>query len=157
MTPLWRPSTKDEHDESLRRFIYDFNKSYSQNISIDMYKEEKFVHDGVINLLGTIVHYDWEKRHSWEGEKFPFETLGQLERKFVAEKGIDLTIQCNKEETHFVVAWHRNFEEVVEKLRKANHGLFESGKMRTTKKFAVFNYREMERFKKWLLRNYRSE
>lgn len=155
MTPLWRPTTKPEHDESLERFMRRFNESPPQDISMSMWKEERFIHDGNINLWGVVVHYDWEKRHDWEGERFPYETLGQFERKFVTEKGIELTIQSNKEETYFIVAWHRDFDEVIGVSRKTDYEVEEPGKMRTTRKFEIFSYTEMNRFKRWLLTTYR--
>jgi len=155
MTPLWKPLRKPEHDASLKRFIDEFNQALPKDISMLIWTEEKFIHDGTIDLWGIVVHYDWEKRQKWSGEKFPFETLGEFERKFVAEKGIELTIQCNAEETHFATAWHRDFDEVVDVSRETQYEYEEEGRMRTTEKFRIFSYSDMAGFKKWLLSTYR--
>jgi len=155
MTPLWRPSTKQEHDESLKRFMKRFNEAHPSDIAMQIWAEEQFVYDGVINLWGVLVHFDWEKRHDWRGSKFIYDTLGQFERKFDHEKHIELTIQSNMDDTHFVVAWHSDFNEVVDVFRNTNYQYEEEGKMRTTHKFQTFNYQEMAQFKTWLLRTYR--
>lgn len=152
---MYRPTTKSEHDESLLRFIQDFNLARPLDITIRMYPEERFVHNGVIDLWEHRVKYDWEKRYNWEGEKFPFHTLGQLERKFDPKKGIELSIQSNADETHFAVAWHREFDEAVNVSRETDYQWQEKGTMRTTRKFRIFRYREIEEFKEWLLTTYR--
>jgi len=153
VSPLWKPSAKPEHDASLKRFIYKFNQAPPKDISMSMWAEEKFVHDGTINLLGVIVPYDWEKRQDWHGEKFPYLTLGQLERKFDPEKGIELTIQCNVEESYFVTAWHKDFSsEIIEVSRETDYEQKEKGKMRVTRKFKIFSYNDIAGFKRWLLK-----
>ena len=150
MTPLWKPLRKAEHDASLKRFIHEFNQASPKAISMSMWIEEKFIHDGTIDLWGIMVHYDWEKREDWYGERFPFVTLGQFERKFMVEKGIELTIQSNIEETCFVVAWHRDFGEPLNVSRETGYNFEEQGRMRTTEKFRIFWYSNITEFKKWL-------
>lgn len=149
---MFRPSKKAEHDNSLTRFIEMFNGAHPQDITAKMWLVEQYVYDGVIDLWGLEIKYDWEKRDGWEGDEFPFDTLGQFERKFDSEKEIQLTIQSNRDETYFAVAWHKDFDEVTDVLRTTNYKYEEAGRMRTTRKFTVFSYGNMNQFKRWLLR-----
>jgi hypothetical protein len=59
---LWKPSSYPEHNESLKRWILKFNAANPLDIVGEAYEVEQFVHDGILNLWGVIVKYDWEKR-----------------------------------------------------------------------------------------------
>lgn len=105
---MYFPSTYNEHNQSLKRFINTFNE-YSQQrggrFTIKM-KEEDFHSDGFIidSKTKKEIVFDWEKRHSYYiTYGFPFDTFGQFERK-IKKSGIDMSIQCSKNENAFCIA-----------------------------------------------------
>lgn len=150
--PLYRPSTMSDHDRSLKKWIDIFNKTPPYNIYARE-EQEKFIRDGIIKTPKKELGFDWEKRnkHWFSGRTFPFQELGQFERKFKPEMQVDCTIQCNYNEDHFVFAFHEDFENKINVSRETDYLENEAGYMRTTKNFRVFSYLQMEVFKKFLV------
>ncbi len=153
---MYWPSKYKDHNDSLDRWIPLFNETDPKYITAKR-ESRPGIRDVVIDLLGKKIGMDWQKRsrkHWKEGGKFPFVELGQFERKFDSHKEIALSIQCNNEETAFVVAWHKDFGESIEIERDTENGELEKGGMRTTKKFKEFMYEEISDFKSWLLKTH---
>jgi len=139
-----------EHEASLKRFIEFFNKTEPLDIIMRKWSVETYKSDGVISYKNINIVFDWEKRDDWSVEdrcRFHYETLGQFERKFEPSKGIELTIQCDRNEKCFVVAWHSDFGPPHVISRKTNFGWKERGKMRETTKFKTYSYSEIKNFK----------
>jgi hypothetical protein len=152
---MLKPSAYPDHNESLNKWVAQFSIAKPLDITAKSYETEQFIHDGIINLWGVIIKFDWEKRQDWNGENFPFQEVGQFERKFSKEKEIELAIMCNLEETHFLVAWHSDFQDKVAVLRKTDSpSVKEQGFMRLSSKYKIFSYQKIEVFKMWLLNTY---
>jgi hypothetical protein len=79
---LYQPSKYAEHNTSLDRWMLKFNAAKPLDITAKAYEIEQFIHDGIIDLWGVTIRFDWTKRHQWQGQIFPFQTVGQFERKF---------------------------------------------------------------------------
>jgi len=158
---MYRPSTVKRHNESLRRFQDYFNKEEPKDVIMCVWAEISKLNDGIIILVSgkyfgqyPYIVFDWEWREDWEisnGKcKFHYPTLGQFGRKFDKEKGIELTIQCDKSEKCFVVAWHKDFGPWRLVRRKTNSIEKETGFMRETSRFKIYSYKEIPKFKKAL-------
>jgi len=151
---MYKPSSYPDHNKSLENFISTFNSVEPKDIVASAFQEEQFIHDGEIDLWGEIIKFDWEKRQDWH-EKFPYSTLGQFERKFKDSMKIDLALICNINESKLIAAWHCDFsEKKVKVARKTEFAEKEEGYMRLAENFTVFQYKQMEDLKKWLLRSY---
>ena len=154
---MYHPSKYQPHNESLKKFIEEFNKCSKKlggRIFMKMRENENFRDDGVIVDTKTQkeILFDWEKRHShYENCGFPFDTFGQFERKIRKEE-ISLSIQCSKNEDCFCIAWHEDFkkENVKNTPTKNEDGTCETTGKRYTKKFLELKYSEMDKFYKIL-------
>lgn len=160
---MWRGSTYHLSQASLEYFANAFNSlEVCKNIRWEYIREETFSNDGwFVNLeTGETIGYDWEIRDDyWDAGKFPFDTLGQFERKFDPAKAIKLSIQCSKNCSAIVVAWHEDFaEEKVTDIQLATDSSEkENGKTRYTKHFRVFRFDEMELFKQLISKAFQTK
>ena len=142
-----------DHNDALFRFMKKFNNvSYHFNNELKMYlqKNENYRDDGgIVYLPGNVkLLYDFEKRHSYYYTfgKFPFKELGQFERK-IAKQEIQLSIQCSKDETGFVYAWHDDFRNEQKQFVKSKTSTgFEENAKRFTSNFEEINYKSMADF-----------
>lgn len=167
---LFRPSTMDKHNETLRRFQELFNNTEPKNVVMCVWAENIYLNDGIIILVAEnryghypYIIFDWECRDDWEPQencKFKYNTLAQFERKFELKKSIELSIQCDKNQRCFAVAWHVDFHSPHDVYRKTDYLWRERGEMRETDKFVVYSYSKMtefkEKMKKALEKNIRS-
>lgn len=145
----------EEHDTSMRRWLKIFNDAFPLYV-VAVEKNELYVADGYIKTPLEKISFDWQKRDEGKkpwicGSVFPYSSLGQYERKFKEEMGIECTIQCNRNETHFVFAWHKDFGKPIRVSRQTDYLENESGLIRFTKKFSVFSYAQMPEFKIFFL------
>jgi len=151
---MYRPSTINKHNESLKRFQKLFNSSEPYDVIMCEWAEISKLNDGIIIYRNQQIIFDWECRDDWytlsDKCSFPYSTLGQFERKFKEVAKIELTIQCDRNERCFVVAWHRDFGSPKLVKRKTDYTWYEKGKMRETDKFKVFNYSQIGVFKQKL-------
>jgi hypothetical protein len=153
---MYRPFTIGRHNESLKKFQMLFNNSEPYDIVMCEWADISKLNDGVIIYRDQQIIFDWEWRDDWDASpdrcEFHYPTLGQFERKFKQETEIELTIQCDRNERCFAVAWHVDFgpPKIVE--RKTNYKWRERGKMRETDKFRVYNYSQISEFKRALKR-----
>jgi len=156
---MYFPTQYEPHNESLEKFIKIFNnisqEKFDGRIIMDANKKENYREDGRIidTLSGKNIYYDWEKRHSYYIDcGFPFATFGQFERK-IQKLEILLSIQCNKLETCFIIAWHEDFKRAPKKFikSKTSNG-YEKTPKRFINEFKEFKYSEMEEFYKVLQR-----
>ena len=151
---LYRASKYEEHNETLEKFVSLFNGSEFTSIVCKYFEKEQFVHDAWINLWGIKIKFDWSKKFGWSGSTFPYATYTQFERKFNPEKQIALAVVCNREESFFLAAWHKDFGEPFRVSRITDSDNKEDGLARATSKFRVFSYGEVSIFKKWVLNTY---
>lgn len=148
---MYRPSTAKRHDMFLASFIKTFNKAKPQTITAQK-ETKKYIRDGIITLGPKLIGFDFEVRDDWSRGRFPYSTLGQFERKFDPEKEIELSIQTSTDGRWFVVAWHSDFEIKKGVERKTNFHRKEKGIMRTTQRFAVFDFPTgLDKLKRYLL------
>lgn len=148
---MHRPSLYSKHDETLKRFAEKFNSLSPFTVEM-VVKEEDYKADGFIKIGSKVIGFDWECRDTWwESGIFPFRTLRQFERKFNPKHGIDITVQCNRDETHFAFALHTDFDKNPEEVTLETDSEPEEGKVRNTNKFWVYSYGEIDIFKEKLL------
>tara|TARA_B100000401_G_scaffold355384_1_gene252891 strand:+ start:168 stop:674 length:507 start_codon:yes stop_codon:yes gene_type:complete len=149
---MYRPSKYTQHNDTLEIFSNIFNncKKHRELQIIDFLKEN-FSDDGkIVNLKSNKeIIFDWEVRYKYfSNGDFAFETLGQFERKFNKTPPVDLSIQSDKQNKHFLVAWHKDFSiSSKQKVSRTTDSSREIGDMRTTKYFRIYSFGEMENFK----------
>ena len=151
---MYQPSKYAEHNTSLDRWMLKFNAAKPLDITAKAYEIEQFIHDGIIDLWGVTIRFDWTKRHQWQGQIFPFETVGQFERKFASEKQTDLAIMSNREETHTLGIWNSDFQERVNTQFTTDFKLKQDGSMRLSDKYKIYRNEELWILKTWLLNTY---
>ena len=150
---MYHPSKYAHHNNALDKFCAVFNDIskasgdliYMQTSDIENYRE-----DGEIIYRPTnqnILH-DFEKRFTYYDtfKSFRFDTFGQFERK-ISKPEISLSIQCSKDESGFIIAWHEDYkkEKIVYMNSKTATGYEKTGK-RFTKNYIEISYAEMNKF-----------
>lgn len=157
---MYRGSKYKISEESLKRFSELFNgENEFKHIKIYPIKEETFIDDGYIkdDLTGQKIGFDWEIRDKYfKNGVFRFETLGQYERK-IAKPSIELSLQCDKNETAVLVAWHQDWKnENIEIMRLSTDNQDQIGKVRFTKYFKVYNYENISELKAMINRAFQN-
>jgi len=156
------PDQYQPHNTALEKFRKIFNAEAKKK-GIPLYmpaSEENYVDDGKIihTLTQQEIIFDFEKRHChYITYGFPFDDLGQFGRKTTKLK-ISLSIQCNKNEDSFVVAWQEDFRKGKNKKVgcKTGSGDTEQVDRWSTTKFKEFRYSEMDKFQEMLLRAFKN-
>lgn len=152
---MYRPSKYHTHNSSLKIFADLFNKElYSPEIVFADFEIDNMSDDGVILIedIGKYLVFDWEKRDRYFSNGiFAFNSLGQFERKFHKTPNIDITIQCDNDETHVLVALHKHFLIKQNVGRITDYNKKEQGQMRITEEFMIFRYDEMRKFKEQIV------
>jgi len=77
--------------------------------------------------------------------------LGQFERKLKKDE-IGLSLQCDKEESAVLVAWHIDFLKERQQTipLDTDFGIKEMGKVRYTSHFKIFQYSKVPDFRKMI-------
>lgn len=151
---MYRGSQYKLSGDSLKNFADTFNaESDFRHIKIYPIEEETFIDDGIIKneLTGQTIGFDWEIRDKYfKDGKFSFSTLGQFERKII-KPSIELSLQCDKNETAVIVGWHEDWKkEVLKMVRLSTDNEDQRGGIRYTKHFKVYSYENMSELKAML-------
>ncbi len=156
-----RPSMYQKHEESLSRFVDLFNNTRDNYpVIMQIYQTENFRDDGVIvdSKTGKRITFDWEIRDKYFSRgKFKFSTLGQFERKIKKDE-IGLSLQCDKEQTAVLVAWHQDWlkEKPQPVSLKTDSRNKEKGMVRMTRHFKIYPYANMVAFRAMIYRALRT-
>ena len=152
-----RPSMYQAHEDSLKKFTDLFNSCRDRlPLVMQIYQTENFRDDGVIvnTRTGKRVAFDWEIRDKYfNNGKFAFKELRQFERKIKKEE-IGLSLQCDREETAVIVAWHEDWlksKPIPVKLA-TDFKWSENNLVRSTTKFKILSYDEVGDFRAMLYR-----
>ena len=152
-----RPSLYQQHEKSLLKFTDRFN-SIKDGLPVVMqiYQTENFRDDGIIvnTRTGRRISFDWEFRAKYFSKgKFRFKELRQFERK-IKKAEIGLSLQCDREETAILVAWHADWLEskpIPVKL-STDFEWSENNLVRGTTKFKIYTYDQIGDFRAMLFR-----
>lgn len=152
---MYRSSLYQKSDETLKNFsrIFNMDKSYP-HLRFIPNRTETYDNDGIIynELTGTFIGFDWEYRERYFSNcNFQFETLGQYERKLI-KPSIQLAVQCDATETGIAVGWHEDWLKENQKNLNllTDNEEKQYGTVRYTKKFKVYSYENLEKFKEML-------
>jgi hypothetical protein len=150
-----RPSMYDQHERSLKRFADLFN-GVRDGLPLVMqtYHTENYRDDGIIvnTRSGKRIAFDWEYRDRYfESGKFPFQRVGQFERKLKKDE-IGLSLQCDRDETAVVVAWHTDLlrEKPVKRGLATDSEREEQGTVRFTEHFRIYHYSDLKTLRRML-------
>lgn len=148
---MYRSSKYELSEQSLKVFAKLFNEESKFNhIKIYPIEKETFIDDGYIKneLTNQTIGFDWEIRDRYfENGVFKFDTLGQFERKII-KPSIELSIQCDKNQTAVLVAWHQDWKnENLEMMRLSTDNADQIGKVRYTKHFKIYRYANISELK----------
>ena len=149
---MWRPSKYDISQDSLIRFADKFNEA-SDEIKCIPNPNETYDNDGYFCFSGSgDIGFDWEIRDKYfENGRFLFNTLGQYERK-LSKPSIQLSVQCDRNESAILVAWHSDFLQEQQDLVLADTDSTRKQlcPVRYTAYFQVYTYQELNRFRDML-------
>lgn len=152
---MYRSSLYQKSDETLKNFskIFNTDKNYP-HLHFIPNRTETYDNDGIIynELTGTFIGFDWEYRERYFSNcNFQFNTLGQYERKLI-KPSIQLAIQCDATETGIAVGWHEDWlkENQINLNLLTDTPQKQYGTVRYTKKFKVYSYENLEKFKEML-------
>lgn len=152
-----RPSMYQAHEDSLKKFTDLFNGCHDGlPMVMQIYQTENFRDDGVIvnTKTGKRVAFDWEIRDKYFSKgKFAFRELRQFERKIKKEE-IGLSLQCDREETAVLVAWHEDWlqSKPISVQLATDYKWSEKNLVRDTTKFKIYSYDQMDVFRAMLFR-----
>ncbi|NQT96676.1 MAG: hypothetical protein HQ562_02940 [Candidatus Marinimicrobia bacterium] len=157
-----RPSMYQRHEDSLLKFTNLFNAvKDGLPLVMQIYQTENYRDDGVIvnTKTGKRVAFDWEIRDKYfSNGKFQFKELRQFERKIKKEE-IGLSLQCDREETALLVAWHEDWllsDPIPVKL-STDYKWSEHNLVRSTRHFKIYLYSDLKIFRSMLVRVLKSE
>ena len=152
---MYRPSRYGVHDETLARFQELFYSCpISPYISMHVNQRETYRDDGqfVDERSGRQIGLDWEYRDRYfKNCRLQFDTLGQYERK-LEKPEIQISLQCDETETGIAVGWHYDWlrEPAARRSLRTDYAQRENGGTRYTKKFKIYSYSDIGKFKRML-------
>ncbi len=147
-----RPSMYQRHEDSLAHFTELFNTCRDGlPLVMQVYRTENYRDDGVIvnTRTGKRIVFDWEIRDKYfSNGKFKFKELRQFERKIKKDE-IGLSLQCDKEETALLVAWHNDWlrTEPFPARMSTDFTWNEKNLVRATDKFKIYPYSTIAEFR----------
>jgi len=94
---MYRPSTINKHNESLKRFQKLFNSSEPYDVIMCEWAEISKLNDGIIIYRNQQIIFDWECRDDWytlsDKCSFPYSTLDSLKENL--RRSLKLNLQFN--------------------------------------------------------------
>lgn len=153
-----RPSMYQRHEDSLAKFVDLFNNCRDGlPLVMQVYQVENFRDDGIIvnTRTGKRIVFDWEIRDKYFNRgTFQFKELRQFERKIKKDE-IGLSLQCDREETAVLVAWHNDFlkNDPLEVKLSTDYQWNEHNLVRATRAFKIYQYSEIKEFRRMLNRS----
>lgn len=128
---MFRPSTKDIHDETMFEFCEIFNNSeiYKDIVMSPHFPKETYVDDGVFEDVktGQKLRFDWAYNDSSIFEKdgkFKYEKISVFDRKKKKGEGIQIVVQCDKNLNWVAAVWQKDYSigERVQRTVKKDSG-----------------------------------
>ena len=118
--------TYPTHEETLARFMTRFNNVLYEGCDLEFYnlcmlrlRKDSYKNDGTFVQIDAdkCCGYDWQCRHTGYDTLGAFEYakwgLGQYNTKLV-KPSIKISLQISRDETGLLVAWHSDYEKVVD-------------------------------------------